>query len=121
VPAQIDRKRLTEVVVLAAALLWQLYVVVYAYRHIPDFAQLFAGLGGPLPLITRSCLVTYRLWGLLPLLFAALSADVLRRRNPSPRYFGLVLIGTLLTALGLHAWLQEAMYAPLFRILDQVD
>jgi hypothetical protein len=120
VPSSQDRRRFAEIATLAAALLWQIYVVVSAYRHAPRFATLFAGLGGPLPFVTESFLATYRFWGLLPLLSAALIADVLRRRNPSARYFGLVLTAVLLTGFLLHAWLYEAIYAPLYTILDKI-
>jgi hypothetical protein len=114
------RWRLTEVLALGAGLLWQLYVAVTAFLRVPDFEKLFAGLGGPLPLVTRSLLATYRLWIVFPLLSAVLVADVLRRRNPSLRYFGLVLAAVLLTAMLLQAWLYEALYSPLFTILDQI-
>lgn len=114
-------RRFAEIVTLSAGLLWQLYVVITAYRQAPRFEVLFAGLGGPLPLVTRSFLATYRFWGLLPLLFAALTVDILRRRNPSLRYFGLVLAAGFLSALVLHAWLYEAIFAPLNTILDKIS
>ena len=71
-------------------------------------------------LVTRSLLATYRLWIVFPLLSAALIADVLRRRTPSVRYFGLVLAAVILTAMLLQAWLYEALYSPLFTILEQI-
>ena len=114
------RWRLTEVVTLGAALLWQLYLVLTAFLRVPHFEKLFAGLGAPLPLLTRSLLATYRLWIVFPLLSAVLVAVVLRRRHSSARSFGLVLAAVLLTAMLLQAWLHEALYAPLMTILDQI-
>lgn len=115
-----DRKRLIEAAMLSVAVLWQVYVVIAAYRHAPVFAELFAGLEAPLPFVTTFLFETYRFWPLLPLLSAVLSVGVLRR-NSSALYFRLVLIAVILTAVLLQWWLHEAFRAPLHEILDRIE
>ena len=116
-----NRQRITTIVVLATSLLWQLYVVVTAFRHAPDFRKLFAGLGGPLPSMTRLFFATYLWWWLVPVGFAILSFDVVRRRDPPLRYFAAVTGGAVLVGFVLCAWMYEAFYQPLFSILDAIE
>jgi hypothetical protein len=120
VPAYTTRERVVALVALAVALAYQIYAVVVAIWKAPVFAQLFAGLGGELPFITRAFFATRLFWWLVPLAFAALSFDVLRRQDPSLRYFVLVLAGSALAAFSMHTWLVEAMYAPMYEILRKI-
>lgn len=119
-PDPLDRQRISAIVALAAALAWQLYAVVSALRHAALFRSLFAGLGGPLPPVTRYFFATYPYWVILPILFALLSVDVLRRQRPSLPYFTCVLVASVVSALTLQAWLYEAFFAPLFTILEKI-
>ena len=52
--------------------------------------------------------------------FGLLSFDVLRRREPPLLYFVLVLVGSTLAAFSMHAWIREAMFAPLFETLQKI-
>jgi hypothetical protein len=79
-----------------------------------------AGLGGSLPFVTRAFFSTRIFWWLVPVAFALVSFDVLRRRKPSLLYFVLVLAGSTLAAFTMHVWIREAMYAPLFEILRKI-
>ena len=114
------RERVVALVGFSVALAGQVYAVVLAIWKAPVFAQLFAGLGGELPLITRAFFATRPFWWLVPLVFGLLSFDVLRRQAPSLTHFASVLVASALTALSMHAWMVEAMYAPLFDILHQI-
>jgi hypothetical protein len=118
VPSYTTRERF---VALSVALFFQVYAVILAIWQAPVFAQLFAGLGGPLPFITRAFFSTRAFWWLVPVIFAALSVDVLRRRDPPLIYFILVFVGSALAAFSMHAWLHEAMYAPLNEILRKIE
>ncbi|MFY9826110.1 MAG: hypothetical protein WAM82_32390 [Thermoanaerobaculia bacterium] len=115
-----DRQKIIAIVAFAAPIVWQLYAVVLALRHATLFKSLFAGLGGPLPLVTNAFFLAYPYWGLVPILFVVTSWDVLRRRNPPLPYFSSVLVASYAAALLLHAWLQEAFFAPLFSILQKI-
>ncbi len=119
-PTYTNRERIVALVALCFALIYQIYAVVAAVWKAPVFAQLFAGLGGPLPFITRAFFLTRLFWWLIPIAFAALSFDVLRRPDPSLRYFVFVLVGSVLAAFFMHTWLVEAMYAPMYRILRNI-
>ena len=107
-------------VVLAAAIAWQIYEAAMALYQAPQFIPLFHGIGLELPLVTRSFIASYRYWWLVPLLFAALSADVMRRRAKPLLYFSAVLTLSVATALTLHAWLYQALSRPLATILEKV-
>jgi hypothetical protein len=115
-----DRQNVIAVIVFSAGILWQIYAVVLASRHAATFQSLFAGLGGPLPLVTRAFFASYPYWVILPVSFGLLAMDVLRRREPPLPYFAAVLAGTYAAALLLHAWVQEAFFAPLFSILHKI-
>jgi hypothetical protein len=115
-----DRQKMMVAVVFGAPILWQLYAFLSAVRHVPAFMTLFAGLGGPLPPVTRFLFAAYPYWWILPVLFTALSVDVWRRDNPPLPYFVSVLVASTVSALALHAWLNEAFFAPLFTILEKI-
>lgn len=119
-PGYTTRERVVALVALSAALLYQIQAVVLAVWKTPVFAQLFAGLGGPLPFITRAFFAARSYLWLVPVCFAALSFDVLRRRDPSLLYFVLVLAGSALAGFAMQAWMNEAMYAPLYEILRKI-
>lgn len=118
--AYTPRERVVATVALSLAVLAQLHAVALANFRAPEFAQLFAGLGGELPFVTRFFFATHRLWWLAPLVSGYLSFDVLGRRDPSMKYFAGVLVATVALAVALYTWLVEAMYAPLFGILDKI-
>ena len=120
-PAYTTRERIVALVALSLAVIYQIYVVVWAFWKTPVFAQLFAGLGGPHPFVTRAFLSTRLYWWIVPVVCGALSFNVLRRRDPSLLHFVLVLVGSTLAAFLLHAWIVEAMYAPLYEILEKID
>jgi hypothetical protein len=119
-PIYTTRERIVALIALSIALVFQIYVVIIAIWETPVFAQLFAGLGGELPFITRAFFATRAFWWLAPVVFAALSVDVLRRRDPPLIYFILVLVGSTLASFAMHAWIHEAMYAPLYDILRKI-
>lgn len=118
--AYTTRERIVALVALSLVVAHQAFSVALAIWAAPVFAQLFAGLGGPLPLVTGIFFATRPLWWLVPVAFAGLSADVLRRPDPSLRHFALVLGGAALAAFFLHVWLIQAMYAPMFEILRKI-
>lgn len=104
--------------VLAAFLLWQLYVILLAYRSAPTFAGLLEGLGDSLPWATRAFFASYRYWLAVPALSVLLSIDVLRRESPHPAYFAATGATSLVAALALHAWLDMATLQPMFEIIE---
>ena len=115
-----DRQKVMIAVVFGVPIVWQIYVFISALRHAPAFRSLFAGLGGSLPLVTRSFFAAYPFWWVLPVLFTALSVDVWRRDNPPLSYFVAVLVASIVSALALHVWLNEALFAPLLTILEKI-
>lgn len=114
------RERVVALVAFSIALAGQVLAVVLAIWKAPVFAQLFEGLGGELPFITRAFFATRLFWWLAPIVFGLLSFDVLRRRDPSRAYFTVVLVASTLVAFSLHAWMVQAMYAPLYDILREI-
>ena len=115
-----DRQNVIAIVVFAAGILWQLYAALLALRHAAAFQSLFAAVGGPLPLVTRAFFASYPYWVILPISCGLLAMDVLKRREPPLPYFAAALAGTYGAALLLHAWVQEAFFAPLFSILHKI-
>lgn len=115
------RERIATAVYLGAALLWQAYVVLTAYRNAGTLRTLLAGIGGRLPAVTHNFFATYRFWPLVPLVFALLAADILRRPKASRLYFAVVLVAAVLAALFLQAWLNEAWFRPLYVILQAIE
>jgi hypothetical protein len=105
-------------VVLAGCVIWQLYAVALSYRTGPMLANLLLGLDAPLPFATRAFFFFHRLWFLVPVGFVALSLDVLRRPAVHPAYFGLAATSSLLASFALHAWLNAAVYQPVFALLN---
>jgi len=116
-----NRERLASATFLGAALLWQLYAVWLAFRNAPILRPLVAGLGPRIPPVTQNFLAVYKLWALVPLLFAALSYDVARREKARLGHFAAVLIASVVAALFLHAWLNEAWFRPLVVVLGSAQ
>lgn len=114
------RERTLAIVVLSTILAFQVYAVILAFWQAPTFMKLFAGLGGPLPLVTRSFLASYPYWWIAPLVFALMSFDLLRRSDPPRWYFAATVSAAAAIAFGMYAWMREAIYAPLFEILDKI-
>ena len=119
-PAFTNRERFVALVALSAPVAWQAFVVALALWKAPVFAQLFAGLGGELPLVTRAFFASLPVLWLVPLAFLGLSIDVLRRPSAPFPYFITVLVGSTLVALSLPAWIVGAMYAPMYEILRKI-
>jgi hypothetical protein len=113
-------QRVVTTLALAAPILWQAYVAVSAFRVAKELGLLLSGFGASLPFVTRSFLATHRGWIVVPVLFLGLSLDLLRRPHPRPLYVGAVLGSSLLAALVMEAWLQQALFAPLFSILEKI-
>ncbi len=113
-------QRIITTLALAAPVLWQAYVAVTAFRVAKQLELLLAGIGAPLPFVTHSFLATHAGWILVPIVFLGLSLNILRRPNPRPLSLGVVLGSSLLAALGMGAWLQQAFFAPLFSILEKI-
>lgn len=119
-PGSPDRQKTMIAVVFGLPIVWQLYAFISALRHAPLIMSLFASMGSPLPAVTRSFYAAYPFWWILPVLFTALSTDVWRRDDPPLPYFVAVLVASTVSALALHAWLNEAFFAPLFTILEKI-
>jgi hypothetical protein len=119
-PDSPDRQKIIAFVAFGTPVVWQLYACITAFRHAPGLISLFTGFGSPLPPVTRYFIATYPYWWVLPTLFAGLSADVLRRNHPPLLYFVSVLVASVGSALTLHAWLNEALFAPLFTIFEKI-
>lgn len=119
--ARLTPQKVIAGITLTAALLWQLYAVFLAVHEAPRFGPLLSGLGMEPPLITRAFFASYRYWVAIPAGFALLSIDLLRRHEPRIAYFSSVLAGSFGSALILHAWLQQALSAPLADILQKID
>ena len=116
-----NRERLASAVFLSAALLWQLYSVWLAFRNAPFLRPMVASLGSRIPALTHNFLAVYRFWPLVPLVFAALSFDVARRERAPLGYFAAVIIASVVAALFLQAWLNEAWFRPLVVILNSAE
>jgi hypothetical protein len=112
------RERTAMTIVLAGCIVWQLYAVVLSYRTGPMLAKQLYGLGAALPFVTRAFFSFHRLWFLVPTGFFVLSLDVLRRPAVHPAYFGLAATSSLLASFALHAWLNAAVYQPVFELLN---
>jgi hypothetical protein len=115
-----SRERIVAIVALAAPIVWQLYAVTSAIRSGPVARNLFAGVGAPLPMVTRYFFASYPYWWLAPAAFAGLSYDVLRRHDPPLSYFSFVLVTSVIASLALHVWVTEAFFAPIFSILQKI-
>ena len=119
-PTYTTRERVVVIVALAAPIAWQVLAVVIVIWKTPVFARLFAGLGTELPFTTQAFFAARPFLWLVPLAFAGLSFDVLRRRDFPARYFVVVFIAAILVALVMQAWMVQAMYAPMYEILDKI-
>ena len=105
-------------ILIAAAIAWQFYAAVAAWFRGRTLRRLLEGLGAEPPLIARLFLVTYPFWILIPILFTAGLLLWLRGgRRSSPV---LLIIAAVAVALGLHAWMNEAWFLPLFQLIRQV-
>jgi len=118
--AYTQRERVVAIVALAVPIAWQLVAVFLAIWKAPVFAKLLIGLGTELPLTTRAFFFARPFLWLVPLAFAGLSFDVLRRRDAPPLYFTVVFVGATVVALVLQAWMVQAMYAPMYQILERI-
>lgn len=102
---------------LSAALLWQVYVVVSAALRVPEFENLFKGLGVEVPVFTRALFVTYRFWFAVPLTFFIVAIDLFRKPVRPAIYVGVVIFAAIAAGFALQAWLYEGCLEPLLRIM----
>jgi hypothetical protein len=102
------------------AIAWQVLTIVLAFRYADALSALLSGLGIDAPAITRSFLASYRWWIVAPVLAALLVADVARRSRPPLVYGSIVLVTSVVVALALHAWMNEAWFGVLFTIMAKV-
>jgi len=116
----LTRERIASATFLSAALAWQTYAVVLAFRNAPVLRSLLAAIGGRLPSVTHNFFVAYSYWPVVPIVFGLLSADVIRRERAPLGYFAAVLVASVISALFLHAWLNEAWFRPLFVVLQKI-
>ena len=106
--------------ILAVTIAWQIYVVVSTSFHAAAFRQLFTGLGAEVPQITRLFFATYRWWFICPVIFAALLADIARRRTSPVWYLPLLTGCSLAAGFILQAFATEACFIPLFSLIKQI-
>jgi hypothetical protein len=107
-------------VALAVTALWQIYIVVVASRMAPVLEGLLAGLGGDLPTVTRSFLVSYRFFAVLPAATAGAAAVALRKETLHPWQSAALVAIALGATMALHAWTNEAFFAPVLGILRSI-
>jgi hypothetical protein len=115
-----ERERWAAGAVLGAAIAGQSYAALLAARYPSVFERLFAGLGAPLPMVTRTFLATAQWWPAVPVLFALVGVDLLRRRQPNLFHYAGVLLVAMAATVGMLAWIHEAFFAPAFSILQAV-
>ncbi|HKO55534.1 MAG TPA: hypothetical protein VJ276_06610 [Thermoanaerobaculia bacterium] len=106
--------------VFIAAVAWQAYVVITAFRYAPRFKDLFSGLGVALLLISVALFETYRFWPIVPLAFALLGARTINDPRSSPRRLGILAALSFAAGFLMQAWLYEGYFAPLFAVMGQI-
>jgi hypothetical protein len=114
------RERIILAVFLAVALACQVYAVALAIWQAPAYATLFEGLGTQLSMTTRSFLATYRHWWIATVLITLASVDLLRRRDPPLWYLTITVSVAAVTAFGMHVWMREALFGPMFDLLRKI-
>jgi len=107
-------------IILAIGIAWQAYAVSVAMRFGPPLHKFMIGLGMQPGPITQAFIATYLWWFLIPLICAALSIDVLRRKTPTAAYVTLVVIATLSAGFVLEAWTNEAWLTPLIYLMQAI-
>jgi hypothetical protein len=111
------RSSSTESMILAcAAIAWQIYAVLAAFRRAPILRDLLEGLGAVPPNLTRVFLATYPYWPIVPVAFTVL---VFRARNRE-RVPLAITIGAIALALVLHAWMNEAWFLPILSLMERL-
>ncbi len=112
--------RIPITVALTVTAVWQVYIVAVAFRMAPVLENLLAGLGSELPTITGSFLGSYRFFVLLPAATAGAALVALRRESLGP-WQSALLVGLALGAtMALHAWINEAFFAPVLDLLRTI-
>jgi len=104
----------------ALAIAWQVLTIVLAFRYGGALSALVSDLGIDAPVITRSFLASYRWWIVAPVLATLLVGDVARRSRPALVYGSIVLVTSVVAALALHTWMNEAWFGVLFTIMAKV-
>jgi len=115
-----SRERAVMIGVFSAGVVWQVYVVIAAFRYAPEFNRIFESMAVELPLITRALFATYRFWVVVPIVFAALSAHALISTRVSVWYVGALAFACVLAGFVMQAWLFEGYFTPLFAIVKQI-
>ena len=115
-PAPPTTPRLTRAYVavsLLCVVAWQVYLVVLAFRLVPDFAVLFEGLGVAVPWATRLFLGLYQFSPLMPVVCGMITLVVVRK-DPIPFASAVTLFAvSAALALGFQFWFVEAMFSPM--------
>ena len=107
-------------IILAIGIAWQTYAISVAMRFGPPLAKFTIGLGMEPNPITSAFIATYLWWFLIPLVCAAFSIDVVRRKNPPASYATVILIATLSGGFVLQAWTNEAWLTPLIHLMQAI-
>ena len=108
------------VVVIVLATVWQIYLIALLFRVAPTMQHLLADLGAELSLPTRTLLGAYRWSPSVPLLSVLLTIDIMRRRRVHRGHAVAVLIIVVGLSCGLHAWIMEAWFRPMFQLIEAV-
>lgn len=108
-----DRRRISLTVYLMVAAVWQIYLIVSAFRDAPVLRAVLAGLGGEASPVSRSFLGLYLFWPLVPIASSLLALAALRRERDHPSSIAAALILSFGAGLVLHVWLHLAFFRPL--------
>jgi len=111
------RQNAQSILLLGVALLPGITIAIGALIMVPRFQQVFADLGTELPVVTRMLLVTFRWWGIAPLLTLALWAAWPRAAE---RGTAAVVFGSIFAA-ALFGFAIYGCYAPIFVLAATVS
>jgi len=105
---------------IGAALIFQVYVVVSAWWRVPEFENMFRGMGVEVPIVTRALFATNRFWFAVPLIFFIVAADLFRKPTRAAVYVGIVTFAAFAAGFALQAWLNEGCFAPVIQIIHKL-
>ena len=122
--AQAEESKIHQIytsILLFAVTLWEIYLAFRAYRNGEALSQFIGTLGVQAPVFTRWFLSTYQFWVVFPLLSTVVAVFVIRRRSISLKLCVTIVALSLFVALLLDAWLNEAFFVPLLKIMNAVQ
>lgn len=105
---------------LLAAIAWQGYVAYRAHRQAVVLAQLLPALGVAVPKVTAAFLASADWWAAVPVVFAVMAADILRRAGASPMYSRIVTASAFAAAVVLQTWCDQAWFEPMLTMIRSV-